>query len=46
MKKAELAEECVEITTKTLLSEIPIGGTLITCMWDSIKAQSANQSKY
>ena len=43
MNKAELAKECVEITTKTLLSAIPVGGTLITCIWDSIKAQSANR---
>ena len=43
MKKSELAKECVEITTKTLRSAIPIGGTLITCIWDSIKAQSANR---
>lgn len=43
MKKDELAKECIEITTKTLLSTIPVGGTLITCIWDSIKAQSANR---
>ena len=38
VNKVELAKECVEITTKTLLSAIPVGGTLITCIWDSIKA--------
>lgn len=43
MNEVELAKECVEITTKTLLSAIPVGGTLITCIWDSIKAQSANR---
>lgn len=43
MNKVELTKECVEITAKTVLSAIPVGGELITCIWDSIKAQSANR---
>lgn len=32
-----------EITAKTALSVIPVGGTLITCVWDSIKANCAQK---
>lgn len=30
--------ESIEIIGKTVLSAIPVGGTLISCVWDSIKA--------
>lgn len=33
--------EIVEISAKTALSVIPVGGTLITCVWDSVKANAA-----
>ena len=32
-----------EIAGKTALSVIPVGGTLITCVWDSIKANCAQK---
>jgi len=40
MTKKEIASEGVEIAGKILLSAIPIGGVLATCVWDSIKAHS------
>ncbi len=43
MDEKELLKESTEITIKTLLSAIPIGGTLITCIWDSIKAHVADR---
>lgn len=43
MEKKELLSEVAEITAKTLVSTIPVGGTLVTCIWDSIKANSANR---
>lgn len=43
MGKKEMALETVEITGKTLLSVIPVGGTLVTCVWDSIKAHAAQK---
>ena len=43
MEKKEVLSEVAEITAKTLLSVIPVGGTLVTCIWDSIKANSANR---
>ncbi len=43
MERKELLNEITEIGAKTLLSVIPIGGTLLTCIWDSIKANSANR---
>lgn len=33
-----IVNEAIEITAKTILSAIPIGGTLISCIWDSIKS--------
>ena len=35
--------EVAEITAKTVLSTIPVGGALVTCIWDSIKANVANR---
>ena len=43
MNKKELLQESAEITAKTLLSAIPFGGTLITCVWDSIKAHAVGR---
>ena len=43
MKKREIVNECCEITAKTVLSAIPVGGTLVTCVWDSIKAHAAQK---
>lgn len=43
MEKKELIAESAEIIAKTLISAIPLGGTLITCIWDSIKANAANR---
>lgn len=43
MEKKELLGESAEIIAKTLISAIPLGGTLITCIWDSIKANAANR---
>ena len=33
----------IEIAAKTTLSVIPVGGTLITCIWDSVKANAAEK---
>lgn len=38
-----IANEIIEITAKTLLSAIPIGGTLITSIWDSVKSNCAKK---
>ena len=43
MKKNEIALEIGEITGKTLLSLFPVGGTLVTCVWDSIKSHSVQK---
>lgn len=43
MEKKELLSEVAEITAKTLVSTIPVGGTFVTCIWDSIKANAANR---
>ena len=43
MKKKEIAKEVGEITAKTALSVIPVGGTLVTLIWDSIKAHAASR---
>lgn len=43
MKKEEIIVEVTEITGKTLLSLIPVGGTLVTCVWDSIKSHTAQK---
>ena len=40
MEKKELTENIVEIAGKTALSAIPIGGTLITCIWDAVKGNA------
>ena len=34
-------KDALEIAAKAALSVIPVGGTLITCVWDSIKANCA-----
>ena len=41
--KSEIAKEILEITAKTALSAIPIGGALMTCVWDSIKNNSVEK---
>jgi len=33
----------LEIVGKTALSGIPVGGTLVTCVWDSVKAHAAQR---
>lgn len=38
-----ITKESAEIAAKTFLSAIPIGGTLISCVWDSIKANCAQK---
>lgn len=43
MEKKELISEVAEITAKTLVSTIPVGGTLVTCIWNSINANAANR---
>lgn len=35
--------EMVEIVGKTAISAIPIGGTLITCVWDTVKANAMSK---
>lgn len=42
-KHKELVAEGIEITGKTALSLIPIGGTFISCVWDSVKAHAAQK---
>ena len=39
----EIIAEGIEIAGKTALSLIPVGGTLITCVWDSVKAHTAQK---
>jgi len=39
----EIIAESIEIAGKTALSLIPVGGTLITCVWDSVKAYAAQK---
>lgn len=39
----ELVMESIEIAGKTALSVIPVGGTLISCIWDSVKANAAQK---
>lgn len=36
-------KDIIEITAKTLLSEIPVGGALITNVWDYVKSNSAQK---
>ena len=43
MKAKEIALECTEIGAKTALSMIPGGGALVTCIWDSVKANAAKK---
>ncbi len=44
MEKMELTPgDMIEITAKTALSMIPVGGTLVTCVWDSIRANAAQR---
>lgn len=42
-KHKELVAEGIEIAGKTALSLIPIGGTFISCVWDSVKAHAAQK---
>lgn len=39
----EFVMEGIEVAAKTALSVIPVGGTLITCIWDSVKANVAQR---
>ena len=39
----ELVTASIEMVGKTILSTIPIGGTLISCVWDSVKAHAAQK---
>lgn len=44
MGAKEIIKESAEISAKTALSLIPFGGgTLVTCVWDSIKANTAQK---
>ena len=43
MQKIEIFTETMEIVGKTVLSAIPIGGALVTCVWDSVKAHAAQR---
>lgn len=43
VENMEVALTCLEIAGKTALSAIPVGGTLATCIWDSIKAHAAQR---
>lgn len=43
MNKKEIVGEAFEIISKTALSLIPVGGPLITSVWDSIKAGALQQ---
>jgi hypothetical protein len=37
------SKDIVEITAKTALSAIPVGGALISCIWDSVKSNCAQK---
>jgi hypothetical protein len=37
MEKEELVRQIIEISAKTAISVIPIGGTLITEIWNAVK---------
>lgn len=43
MEDKKLFTEAIEISVKTALSAIPVGGTLITCIWDSIKTNTTQK---
>jgi hypothetical protein len=43
MQKNEVVENVVEIAGKTALSVIPVGGTLISCVWDAVKGNAAQK---
>lgn len=43
MKGNQIVLEAVEIGAKTALSIIPVGGTLVSCVWDSVKANAAQK---
>lgn len=43
MNRNEIITEAIEVTAKTAISTIPIGGALITCVWDAVKGQAANK---
>ena len=43
MDKRDIVKEGIEITGKTALSAIPVGGALITSIWDSVKSHSAQK---
>lgn len=42
-KTNKAISEIIEIGSKTLLSAIPLGGALITSVWDSVKSNSAQK---
>lgn len=39
----KIAGEIVEVAAKTVLSVVPVGGALITAVWDSIKGNTAQK---
>lgn len=43
MDKKELIVEGIEIAAKSALSAIPVGGTLITEVWNSIKSNEVKR---
>ena len=43
LEKRELVSDTIEITAKTALSVIPVGGTLVSCVWDSVKGHVAQK---
>lgn len=42
-KAKQVALQTAEISAKTALSMIPVGGALITSVWDSIKSNCAQK---
>ena len=38
-----MIEESIEIVAKTALSAIPVGGTLITEVWNAIRSNEINR---
>ena len=43
MKAKDVTLEAIEIGAKTALSVIPVGGALVTCVWDSVKANAVQK---
>lgn len=42
-KSKDYIQKAAEVVAKTLLSEIPFGGALITAVWDSVKSHCAEK---